>query len=89
MERVEICLTTGKRATHSCYDIDPVDKKYRRHTMFEYLRKGDSSLPFCDLHGEDISAPVSPFTAQNRILPLPPSCPPRPSSRGTTPTTRS
>ena len=75
VERVEICLTTGKRATHSCYDIDPVDKKYRRHTMFEYLRKGDSSLPFCDLHGEDISAPVSPFTAQNRILPLPPILP--------------
>ena len=35
--------------------------------MFEYLRKGDSSLPFCDLHGEDISAPVSPFTAQKDV----------------------
>ena len=78
VERVEICLTTGKRATHSCYDIDPVDKKYRRHTMFEYLRKGDSSLPFCDLHGEDPAAPSSPFTAQNRILPLPPILPVKP-----------
>ena len=85
VERVEICLTTGKRATHSCYDIDPSDKKYRRHTIFEYLRKGDSSLPFCDLHGEDVSAPVSTFTAQNRILPLPPILPTRPILQGDDP----
>lgn len=82
---MEICLTTGKRATHSCYDIDPSDKKYRRHTIFEYLRKGDSSLPFCDLHGEDVSAPVSTFTAQNRILPLPPILPTRPILQGDDP----
>ena len=85
VERVEICLTTGKRATHSCYDIDPSDKKYRRHTIFEYLRKGDSSLPFCDLHGEDVSAPVSTFTAQSRILPLPPILPTRPILQGDDP----
>lgn len=85
VERVEICLTTGKKATHSCYDIDPVDKKYRRHTMFEYLRKGDSSLAFCDLHGEDISAPGSPFTAQASILPLPPILPTKPILQGNDP----
>ncbi len=61
-------------------------KKYRRHTIFEYLRKGDSSLPFCDLHGEDVSAPVSTFTAQNRILPpLPPILPTRPILQGDDP----
>lgn len=85
VERVEICLTTGKRATHSCYDIDPVDKKYRRHTMFEYLRKGDSSLPFCDLHGEGAPSLSSPFPAQTRILPLPPILPTKPILMGDDP----
>lgn len=86
VERVEICMTTGKKATHSCYDIDPVDKKYRRHTMFEYLRKGDASLSFCDLHGEDASASATPFsTQQNRILPLPPILPKKPILQGDDP----
>lgn len=78
VERVEICLTTGKRATHSCYDIDPVDKKYRRHTMFEYLRKGDASLPVCDLHGEDAGPAAPSLAMQTRILPLQPILPTKP-----------
>lgn len=84
VERVEICLTTGKRATHSCYDIDPVDRKYRRYTMFEYLRKGDSSLSFCDLHGEGVSIPSS-FAVRTNILPLPPILPTKPILQGTDP----
>ncbi len=86
VERVEICLSTGKRATLSCYDINPVDKKYRRHTIFTYLRKGDSSLPTCDLHGEDFSGPVTPFSGnQSRILPIAPILPTKPILQGDDP----
>ncbi len=76
VERIEICQSTGKLATHSCYDIDPIDKKYRRHTMFEYLRRGDASLSICDLHGEANGLNSdSPLLTHSKILPIAPILP--------------
>ncbi len=86
VERVEICLTTGKRATQSCFDVNPLDKKYRRHTTFEYLRKGDASLPVCDLHGDELGNASSPFDAnRKRILPIAPILPTKPILLGNDP----
>ncbi|MEG2809302.1 MAG: transglycosylase domain-containing protein [Akkermansia sp.] len=55
IEAVKICQDSGKRATNSCYDVDIEGhtSKYRRNTITEYMRRGDSSLPVCDIHGEE------------------------------------
>lgn len=59
VEPVEICLTSGKRATRNCYELDPESKggtpRYIRNTYTEFIRKGDMSLASCDTHGEDMS----------------------------------
>lgn len=94
VESVEICLTSGKRATRNCYELDPSSKgqtpKYIRNTYTEYLRKGDMSLAACDIHGDDsadIRSLLSPSgqAGEARILPVIPILPLKPALIGKDP----
>lgn len=82
IEPVEICLTSGKRATNSCFDVDTSGKKpkYKRNNITEYMKKGDSSVPLCDVHGEEgvslnIFASSNGPSVQTKILPVIPILP--------------
>lgn len=82
IEMVEICLSSGKRATNSCFDIDNSGgtPKYNRHNITEYMRKGDASIPPCDIHGEEgtsinVFASQTGPSFQTRILPIIPILP--------------
>lgn len=84
VESVEICTKSGMRATRNCYEQEADDNgtnpKYRLTTITEYLRKGDLSLPFCNLHGEEsISLEMFASSAgpgsKARILPVIPILP--------------
>lgn len=94
IENVEICLSSGKRATRNCYELDPASKgktpRYIRNTYTEYLRKGDMSLASCDEHGEDmadIHNILNPNSqpGENRILPIIPIVPLKPALIGKDP----
>jgi penicillin-binding protein 1A len=78
VENVPICTVSGKRATRNCYELDPratgSSPKYRSTTIPEYLRKGDMTLPLCDVHGEE-SVSLEMFASSTgpnnrRILPV-------------------
>ena len=86
VEKIEICQTSGKRATNNCFDIDQFNRKYKRHTYQEYLRKGDSNISLCDYHGEGLmEASYIQKSGKNKILPLAPIIPTRTSLVGKDP----
>ncbi|QQL44875.1 transglycosylase domain-containing protein [Sulfuriroseicoccus oceanibius] len=55
--RVEICRTSGKRATDYCYEdvgmLEGTDSRLVRTTYFEYVREGTDPGGLCDVHERD------------------------------------
>lgn len=89
VERVEICLTTGKRATHSCYDIDPSDKNTADTPYSNTSARGIPACLSATSTGRTSPHPSPPSRPRTAFFPCRPSCPPGLSSRGTIPTIRS
>lgn len=81
LECVPICKKSGKRATNLCYELVQEDGTgyYVRVSVNEYLRKGDGSLAFCDLHNEEVNLdlfqPDGSLGVGTRILPVVPILP--------------
>lgn len=87
VENIEICKVSGKRASRFCYDVDPnsskEDPRYRRCTYVEFFRKGDSSIPVCDIHADDgitLEAFINSMgpNSSSKALPVPPVVPQAP-----------
>lgn len=83
-EEVEICLTSGQRATNFCFESVMKDGKpgYVRRTYREYFPKGDVSLGVCSVHGDGSPSLLDFMDSNNsgrmsssRVLPVLPILP--------------
>ncbi|MBR3926732.1 MAG: transglycosylase domain-containing protein [Akkermansia sp.] len=89
-EEVEICLSSGHRATNFCFESTMQDGKvaYVRPTYREFFPKGDVTLGSCAVHG-DGSPSLGDFLdvgpGATRVLPVVPVLPKEPALRGEDP----
>lgn len=93
-EEVEICLTSGQRATNFCFESVMKDGKpgYVRRTYREYFPKGDVSLGVCSVHGDGSPSLLDFMDSDNsgrmsssRVLPVLPILPKSPALLGEDP----
>lgn len=93
-EEVEICLTSGQRATNFCFESVMKDGKpgYVRRTYREYFPKGDVSLGVCSVHGDGSPSLMDFMDSSNagrmtssRVLPVLPILPKSPALLGDDP----